>query len=411
VRVLFSPHVWRPHYFLMVGLVWAFRAAGHEVRVAAQPALLDSVTESGAVAVSVGGGYDIIAGVADALKTRNRLVGQSPEAISPDVRRELRELRMLPHIRNAEDMAEDLVAFARWWRPDLVIGDPLVYAAPLAAAIANAPLVRHLWGPDMGLHLGMPGSGLSAEQDPRAAWPSAIVELYERYGVKPTPDVAEATLDVTPASLQIPGVPNRIPVRYTCYNGPAVLPSWLREVPKRSRVCVTWGSAAATLRGDQAYGVPQVLRALSGLDVEIVIAMRKADRGRLGAVPDGLRIVEEMPLDLLLPTCRAIIHQSGGGTMFAAAYFGVPQVVLPEGIEHVFVSDQLCRTGAGIALRGELADAEGIRAATSAVLSDEGPIEAAARLRAEMLAQPAPAETVKTLERLVGAPGATPAPC
>jgi UDP:flavonoid glycosyltransferase YjiC (YdhE family) len=406
VRVLFASHVWRPHYFLMVGLVWAFRAAGHEVRVAAQPALLPSVTESGAVGVAVGGGYDIIAGVAEALRTRNRLVGANPGEITPQARRELGELRMLPHVKYAADMAPDLVEFARWWQPDLVIGDPLVYAAPLAAHAAGAPLVRHLWGPDMGLHLGMPGSGLSAEQDRRAAWPPLLAGLYERYGVKPGPDVAAATLDVTPDSLQIPGVPNRIPVRYTCYNGPASLPDWLRRAPARPRVMVTWGSAAATLRGDQAYGVPQVLRALSGLDVEILIAMRKDDRARLGAVPDGVHVAEDLPLDLLLPGCQAIIHQSGGGTMFSAAYFGVPQVVLPQGIEHLFVAERLTGAGAGIALIDEDASVAGIVAATRTALSDPDYSRAACKLRAEMLAQPTPAEVVQTLVRFAGAEAA-----
>jgi UDP:flavonoid glycosyltransferase YjiC (YdhE family) len=405
VRVLFTPMAWNTHYFQMVGTAWAFRAAGHDVRVAAQPPVLDAIRGSGITAVSVGGDYDMVAGVADLARARDELARsanvEGPGRFPPDVLRKLLEMRMIPHIEAAEDMTEDLVAFAHAWRPDLVISDPLVYAAPPAAAVAGAPLVRHLWGPDMTRKIALPGTGPTEPDDPRAEWPRELIDLYARYGAKASDDVAVRTLDTCPASLQLPGVPNRVPLRHTSYNGTAVAPSWVLETGGRPRVCVTWGAISTTLLGPDAFVVPRILEALRGLDVEVIVAIRSADRDRVGPVPDEVRVVESMPLDLFLPTCQAVVHQSGAGTTLAAAFAGVPQVTIPQVADQHLVSERLAETGAGVGLDSAAADVEGIRAATSRILFEAGLRTAARRLQDEMLAQPAPAEIVPMLEELV----------
>ncbi|WDM16886.1 DUF1205 domain-containing protein [Streptomyces lavenduligriseus] len=405
MRVLFTPYPWASHYYQMVGLVWAFRATGHEVRIAVPPSLTGAVTGSGAIAVPVGGSYDLNAGITDLVRARHEL--DRPDnrnergELRPEVRRTLLGLRMVPHTRAAEDIAGDLVAFARAWRPDLVIYDPLVYGAPLAAAAARAPVVRHLWGPDMTRNIVMPGCGVSAQDDPRAAWPEDLAALYERYGAKPQADVAARTLDNCPESLQLPGVPNRLPMRFTAYNGSAVAPAWLSEPPARPRVCVTWGSAATALLGDGTFLVPRILDALSGLDVEIVVAVKEADAARIPDLPARTRIVTGMPLELIMPSCDAIIHQSGSGTTLTAALHGIPQLTLPQVADQSLVSERLARTGAGIGLASDETEPHAIKAAAQRLLVDGEHRMAALRLREEMLAQPTPSETVPTLADLV----------
>ncbi len=405
MRVLFTPMAWPTHYFQMVGMAWAFRAAGHDVRVAGQPPVLDAVKGTGITAVRVGGGYDIIAGIADLVRVRDEMAREAkvegPGRFPPEMLKKLLELRMVPHISAAADMAGDLADLVRAWRPDLVITDPVVYAAPIAAAVAGAPLVRHLWGPDMTRLIALPGTGPTEAEDFRAAWPAELVDLYARYGAKAEPDVAVRTLDTTPASLQLPGVPHRVALRYTSYNGAGEVPRWLLDPPARPRICVTWGSSSTALLGPDAFMVPTILRALDGLDAEIVVAVRAADRERVGPVPDGVRVVESMPLDLLLPTCRGVVHQSGAGTALTAAFAGVPQVTLPRVADQDLVSERLAATGAGIGLAPREADADGIRAAVSRILFEEGTAAAATRLQAEMLAQPSPAEIVRLLEELL----------
>jgi UDP:flavonoid glycosyltransferase YjiC (YdhE family) len=405
MRILFTPMAWPSHYYPMMGLVWACRAAGHAVRVAGQPVLTDAVVRTGGMLVPVGGAYDFMAGVADAKRAADELAREEVAAggaVAPvDPMRHRLRLIMAKHIRMAEDMLPDLAAFTRWWRPDIVVSDPLVYAAPPAAAAVDAVLVRHLWGVDNAREIGLPGNGVSEEDDPRAAWPEELVDLYGRYGAKPQADVAARTLDICPESMQLPGVPNRLPVRFVPYNGSGVVPPWLFASSDRLRVCVTWGGAATAVLGAGGFLVPEILDALSGLAVDVVVTLNAADRARLTGVPDGVRVVEDMPLDMLLPTCSAIVHASGAGTTLSAALHGVPQLTIPQlpGGQDL-TSAQLARTGAGIELTPAEADVPAIRAAVATLLSSAEVHDAARRLREEMLAAPSLPDTVQVLETL-----------
>jgi UDP:flavonoid glycosyltransferase YjiC (YdhE family) len=87
--------------------------------------------------------------------------------------------------------------------------------------------------------------------------------------------------------------------------------------------------------------------------------------------------------------------------MLTAAYFGVPQVAVSQVPDTTFIAAQMAATGAGIALRADETDVDGIKAAVATVLSDEAVGEATGRLRDEVLAAPLPAEAVRLLEELV----------
>jgi len=54
MKVLFTTWAWPSHFFPLVPLAWALRAAGHEVRVASGPELAGTIRASGLPAVSVG---------------------------------------------------------------------------------------------------------------------------------------------------------------------------------------------------------------------------------------------------------------------------------------------------------------------------------------------------------------------
>jgi len=402
VRVLFTPLAWPSHLFPMVPLAWACRAAGHEVQVAAQPPVIDAITGAGLTAVSVGESYDLNDAIAN-LHQQAQEAGwtrsiDEVRAMSADERRRFIALRSLPHVKAAEAMADDLVAFVRWWRPDLIVTDPVVLAAPLAAGVAGIPLVRHLWGLDLTRRAAFPRGG-----DTRDQWPEELFLLFDRYDVHLRADFADfgvRTVDPCPASIQFPGVPHRLPVRHVPYNGTGITPPWLAQPARRRRVCVTWGTSTTRLIGAAGFLVPGILTALASLDADVVIAVKKADRGLLGALPDGMRVTEDLPLSLLLPACDAIIHQGGFGTMIAAARYGLPQVILAVLTDQATNAERLASTGAGIYLPPGQAGPDAIKTAMSAILSDDAPREAARHIREEILAQPAPAAIVATLEEL-----------
>ncbi|MBR8745260.1 glycosyl transferase, partial [Nocardiopsis sp. MG754419] len=144
MRVLFATYAEKTHFLSMVPLAWALRTAGHEVRVASQPALGDVVTGTGLTMVPVGRDHDIHR-VLDAFPALKQMVSGDElapfdKADRPEEESTWEYLRegyrnIVPWaFRLANDpMVEDLTEFCRWWRPDLVVWEPTTYAGAIAA--------------------------------------------------------------------------------------------------------------------------------------------------------------------------------------------------------------------------------------------------------------------------------------
>ena len=416
MKVMFIPWGQATHYFWLVPLAWAFRAAGDEVRVASHPGAADAIKRSGMSVTVVGEAYDFLSGVKEVLGDWRRDMATIREissatdsreyALAPDyiaqIRKRFLARQMTPYTKAAQVMADDVVQLARAWQPDLVISDPLVMAAPLAARAAGAPLVHLQWGPAIHRVNGeFPCNGASPD-----LWPDDLRDLYARHGVEPAAEPAAATVDPCPASLQYDGaIPSRIPARFVPYNGTGDAPRWLTEPPRRPRICVTWGTITTTLGGTEGFLVPRILDALAAFDVEVVVALTAADRRLLGNdLPGQVRVTENLPLHLLLPSCDAIIHQGGGGTMLTAASFGLPQLVV-AGIDDSVVTDmangeRIVAAGAGVSLSWADASHETITAGIKTIVSGQATRQAARNLRDEIHAQPAPAAITATLRQL-----------
>ena len=153
MKVLFVPWSQPTFYYQMVPLAWAFRAAGADVRVAGQPQVAAAVKNSGLTVTQVGEGYDYLPAfqrIADDIARHNRAHPdrrtslEQKAAPSPEMRRKVLEQKFEPFVETAAVMAEELVELAASWGPDLVVTNPFVLAAPLAAHTAGARLVHHL---------------------------------------------------------------------------------------------------------------------------------------------------------------------------------------------------------------------------------------------------------------------------
>jgi UDP:flavonoid glycosyltransferase YjiC (YdhE family) len=147
--------------------------------------------------------------------------------------------------------------------------------------------------------------------------------------------------------------------------------------------------------------VQAIVGALAGFDVEVLIAVKRDGGGELGSLPDGVRVITDVPLQLIMPGCAAIVHHGGAGSIMTAAYYGVPQVGVTQVPDTTFLSEQMATTGAGVSLRADETDVDDIKSAVSTVLTDDAARQAAGRLRAEIRAQPRPDQVVSTLEALV----------
>ncbi|ATY11992.1 activator-dependent family glycosyltransferase [Amycolatopsis sp. AA4] len=415
MKVLFTTFAANAHLYNLVPMAWALRAAGHDVRVAAQPDLADAIVRAGLPAVSVGPVLNLGGGGG---KEQERPAGKTVFDWEFDIT-ETREDRLtLDYVRGvfttwcsialdelAHDAAvDDVVGFARSWRPDLVVWDALTYLGPIAARASGAAHVRMLFGLDhwarmRHLFTALGGAGGA---DPMAEWLSGKLE---RYGCAFDEELVlgQRTLDPLPPWTRFPVGADYLPMRHVPYNGPSTVPSWLSEPPARRRVCVTLGMSRRDLWGTDQFSVTDLFDAVADLDVEVIATLTARQAESASAVPDNVRLLDFVPLDALLPTCAAVLHHGGAGTIGNAVVHGVPQLVIPGNMwDKAGLADRLAGQGAGLVLEHEQVSAAHLREQLLRLLEEPSFATAAEKVRAQVREVPAPAQVVPELERLAG---------
>src|SRR5262249_46320812 len=113
----------------------------------------------------------------------------------------------------AEAMADELVAFAREWRPDLIVYDTLA----LGAVLTGVPCVRYSHGSQdvFRVEYGVDGQPLPE-----------YARMCERFGVDPCS--VPTYVDTMPPSMFIGGEQPSVDMRWVPYNGPGLAPDGLR---------------------------------------------------------------------------------------------------------------------------------------------------------------------------------------
>ena len=231
-----------------------------------------------------------------------------------------------------------------------------------------------------------------------------IGPLAAPYGVPAEVSLTGALqLDPVPAPMQVPLPGPSRPIRFVPYNGPAVLPDWLRHPADRARVCVTAGTMMAGAGLTGGLDLAGIVRAVADLDVEVVVVLDRAQQRGLGQLPANVRLADApLALHLLLPSCAALIQQGGAGTTMTALACGVPQLILPQVSDQHFNGERLAATGAGHWCSPADADAGAVRDLVGELLGN-GPCRAAAELMRERVQQrPTPAAVAAELADLAG---------
>jgi glycosyltransferase (activator-dependent family) len=417
MRVLFTTWPEKTHFLAMVPLAWALRTAGHEVRVAVQPKFVDEITQAGLTAVPVGSDRDLW-----------QLMDRYPEWIdggngglpvpydAAEWRREdiaweylhggyEFQLRRWHRMSNVP-MVNDLVAFALHWRPDLIIWEYLTYAGAIAAKACGAAHARLMSSPDiLGItrdHYLRLNSQRRADEraDPLAEWLSGYAR---RYGSTFSEDMVtgQFTIDQFPPSLRMHADLRYVAMRFVPYGGPAVVPEWLWSPPDRVRVALTLGLCNTEHFVGYTVDVQDILDAFAYLDIELVATIAESEQRKLDRVPDNARLVGYVPLQALVPTCAAVIHHAGFGTLCTTAAHAVPQLVLPFDYDEPSIARRLVDQGTALAVHASEATGKTVREHLTRLLSDPTFRQSAGRLRDEMLALPTPNELVGHLEELV----------
>ncbi|MFF4158547.1 activator-dependent family glycosyltransferase [Streptomyces sp. NPDC001678] len=422
MRVLVTSFAMDAHFNGCVPLAWALRAAGHDVRVASQPALTGSVTAAGLTAVPVGRDHRldaIMSAVGDRILAQyvdqELTTGGSrpPDAEFLKGWNTVMTATFFSQI-GADPVVDDLVEFARHWRPDLVLWEPFTFAGAVAARVTGAAHARVLSFPDLFLSLRRSLLGL-LEPGPVHHVDDTLAEWLDwtagRYGHSFDEELVTGqwSVDQVPRGVRIPLDGPTVPMRYVPYNGPlpAVVPPWLRRAPERPRVCVTLGLTARTSRFPNAVPVDRLFKAVEDLDVEVVATLDRAERELLPHVPDNVRLVEHVALDVLLPTCSAIVHHGGAGTWSTAVAHGVPQLSLGWIWDAIHRARRTEELGAGLYLPSGEVTADGLRERLLRILREPSFRAAAERLRSEGAADPSPHAVVPVLERLTAQHRAT----
>ena len=414
MRILFLTVANRSDLYVATPLAWALRNAGHEVCVVSQPDLADVITPTGLLGVGVGEPPEVQITTqmneAEPEPAPARPVGgrnpRQSEYAADDPAAEYASLvdNLFP-VMSPETVFEDLVTFARQWKPDLVIWDMLTYAGPIAARACGAAHARLVLATDgvgqlrAALRPGWNGS----HGDPLRTW---LQPKLDRLGQEFAEDVAvgQWTIDPMPAWTFHPEGVDFEPVRHVPFNGPALTPRWVFTPPARPRVCITLGNSHRDA-GRVEASAAELVEAVAELDVEVVATLSAEQLSALPRVPDNVRAVDFVPLNMLLPSCSVLVHHGGAGTFAAAVEHGVPQLFVPstwwseKWYGPVAMANGVEDGGAGAYVAdSDRVTADSLRTALAAVLADPSFAANAEQIRKETLETPTPNQLVEILE-------------
>ncbi len=376
MRALFVSAPLLSHAFALVPLATAMRDAGHEVLVATGGDAL-TVRAAGLAVHDVAPGFQFRP-VAQRTMMRHPLVARAELTGNGGNRGSALIFGAIN-----EQIADNVVAAARSWAPDLVLYEPLAPAGALAAAHLGVPSVMHGTGPFDG-----------AEQTRIIC--ARMTKALGRYGLDGLPSDA-ASLTTAPPSLV--GPRSGWPTRFVPYSGEGCLPDWLATRSDRPRVLVS----RSTVPGPGGGGLMRaVVAAASAVDAEFVLVRRDRRVMRAGTLPANVRTVDWIPLSAAMVASSAVVHHGGAGGVLGALVAGVPQLVVPGLGDRRYNADVVAERGAGLSLHPRLITAERL----TRLITDPAIAAAAREVRDEIAAMPPPVQLVERLAALAdGAPG------
>ncbi|MGW1676638.1 glycosyltransferase [Saccharopolyspora sp. NPDC002376] len=398
MRILFTA---APGYGLMfpiVPMVWAARAAGHEVLVATTGEMVDAGARAGLPVVDVFPEHDVWAELMRAVTSED----SSPEFEKYLEARGLTEaFEKMPRSGGPFSlftltMAEGSIEAGRAFGADLVVHTTDHATGRLTAVALGVPVLevgnRVSWSSRDGSF--RTGRNFYDEDDLTAALrahlgiPDGVPEVIARIDPRPPSMGGLIEDDVD----HVDGLP-WWPMRFVPFNGGSAVPEWALQRPERPRIGVTLGTVAPIMSGTSSLSV--VDEALSEFDVDVVLAAKETDLTDVGSLPDNVRTVGFLPLSAFLPTSSLLIHHGGSGTTAAALHYGVPQLVLPAFADNPMSAARVVDRGVGLSHDPTTMDVEMVRASVRKLLDEPAFSDAAREVSEEMATQPSPASVLE----------------
>lgn len=389
MRILFTAGPAHGLMLPVVPLVWAARAAGHEVLFASTSEMIEVGSRAGMPMVDVFPDHETWDAVMGAAVSPG---GPSPEQVAAvpawmaeTYAKAARERG--PFALFTLAMTEGTIEAGRAFGADLVVHTTDHPAGGLAAAALGVPV----------LEVGNRVSWSSRDAESPFRINEDVDELLrERFDIPEGPRVI-ARIDPRPPSMggltadepdDFDAVP-WWPMRFVPFNGGCAVPGWALARSERPRVGVTLGTVVPLISGTSSAEV--VLDALGGMDVEVVLA----GKINIERVPDNVRPAGYLPLSAFLPTTSLLVHHGGSGTTAAPLHYGVPQLVLPSFADNPLSAQRVVDRGVGLAHDPAAIDAETLRDTVRRLL-DEPEFGVAARAVAEeMASQASPSDVLQ----------------
>ncbi len=133
----------------------------------------------------------------------------------------------------------------------------------------------------------------------------------------------------------------------------------------------------------------------------ILTVGQSRDPEQLKPLPDNVWATRFLSHNALLPRCALVISHGGAGTLTAALWHGLPQLILPLAGDQFDNGNLIQRLKVGEQLAEDARTPVRIAEAIRLLLQDKRFSRAALAVRAEMLALPEASAAVGLLERLV----------
>ncbi|WP_246868831.1 glycosyltransferase [Saccharopolyspora sp. ASAGF58] len=389
----------------IVPLIWAARAAGHEVLVATTAEMTDVGARAGLPVVDVFPEHDVWDVLLRGINAREK----SPELERLGVAKGMSEAYEKatqagsPFGLFTLTMTEGTIDAGRAFGADLVVHTTDHAAGRLAAVALGVPV----------LEVGNRVSWSSRDGDFRDGRnfyenDEITLALRDKLGIPDGWPRVIARIDPRAPSMgglvgDEPDKEDGVPwwsMRFVPFNGGAVVPEWALRRPERPRVGVTLGTVVPIMSGISSLSV--VIEALGALDVEVVLATGQTDLAELGTLPANVRSVGFLPLSTFLPTASLMVHHGGSGTTAAPLHYGVPQLVLPAFADNPMSAQRVVDRGVGLSHDPATVDVATVRSMAERLLTEPGFRAAAREVSGEMATQPSPSSIIERATALVG---------
>lgn len=376
MKFLFTTNPLMGHFLPMVPLICAARAAGHQVIVATGSDLARPVRRHGFPLWLVGPTF---------AQVRAEL--QEPAATDDAsefvrMRRDATVLFAQPGVARARQLMPMIAA----WRPDVVVHELAEIAGAEIAAVSGALNVVHGWGTHVP-YLGELAQLVCTVAAQHLGTPNRAGRV-----------LTAPYLDPCPPALQAPGEsPFTEPVHIRpevgiVYPGER-LPEQMRNLPYRQTIYLTLGTG---FNSAEAWAL--AFDAVRDLRVNVIATVgNDHDPASFGPLPAHIAVARFVPQALIMKHVDAVVFHGGSGTMLGSVVEGKPMVSLPMGADQFVNSEQIVRTGAGLALGPAERTPESIRAAITQVLGYPSYAASARALQAGVAAMPSAEQVLAEL--------------